>query len=90
MAIDDLNSGATGIATTDAGPGDDVGVTDIRGIINLEVGEVTILEVPGMQHGGSKNADLDRLRYESQNRRPIAATGVEALTALRRIGNQPD
>jgi putative transcriptional regulator len=90
VAIADPAAGATGVATTDATPGDDIGVTDIQGIINLETGEVTILEVPGMQRGGSKNAAFDRLRNEVQGRKPIAATGVEALTALRRICIQPD
>jgi putative transcriptional regulator len=90
MAISDPTVGATGVATTDAVPGDDIGVTDIQGIIHLEAGDVAVLVVPSMQRGGSKNADLDRLRNEIQSKKPIAATGVEALTALRRIGIQPD
>ena len=90
FATDDLSVGAKGIAISDANEGEDVGVTNIQGIIKLEIGEVTILEVPNMQKGGSKNVDLDRLQDESQGKQPLASIGIEALTALRRIGRQPD
>jgi len=90
VAIDDLSVSAKGIAVSDANEGEDVGVTNIQGIINMEIGEVTILEVSNMQKGGSKNVDLDLLQNASRGRKPIASAGIEALTALRRIGIQPD
>lgn len=90
FATDDLGVGAKGIAISDATEGEDVGVTNIQGIISLETGEVTILEVPNMQKGGSKKVDLDRLQSASRDRKPIASVGIEALTALKRIGIQPD
>jgi len=90
FATDDLSVGAKGIAISDANEGEDVGVTNIQGIIKLEIGEVTVLEVPNMQKGGSKNVDLDQLQSASRGRKPIASTGIEALTALKRIGIQPD
>jgi len=90
FAIDDLSVGAKGIAVSDAVEGEDVGVTNIQGIISLEIGEVTIVEVPNMQKGGSKNVALDRLQSASRGGKPIAAVGIEALTALKRVGIQPD
>ncbi len=90
FAVDDLSVGAKGIAISDVVEGDDVGITNIQGIIGLETGEVTILEVPNMQKGGSKKVALDRLRSASRGRKPIASVGIEALTALKRIGIQPD
>jgi len=90
LATDDLSVGAKGIAVSDAVEGDDVGITNIQGIVNLEIGEVIIVEVPGIQKGGSKNVDLDQLQSASRGRKPIASVGIEALTALKRIGIQPD
>ncbi|MBA7493243.1 hypothetical protein ES702_03799 [subsurface metagenome] len=90
LATHDLSAGATGVAVANAAEGDDVGVTNIQGIISLEIGEVTILEVPNMQKGGSKKVDLDRLQSVCQGQSPIASIGIEALIALKRIGIQPD
>lgn len=90
FATDDISVGAKGIAVSDATEGEDVGVTNIQGIISLEIGAVTILEVPNMQKGGSKKVDLDHLRSASRGRNPIASVGIEALTALNRIDIKPD
>jgi len=90
FAVDDLSVGAKGVAVSDAASGDDVGVADIQGIIGLEISDVTIIEVPSIQKGGSRNVDTDQLKSASKGRKPIASVGIEALTALRRIGIQPD
>ena len=90
VATPDINVGAKGIVVSDAARGDDVGVTNVQGIINLKIGEVTILEVPNMRKGGSRNADLDKLQSASRGKKPIVSIGIEALTALKRIGIQPD
>ena len=90
LATDDLSSDAQGTAITDAAKGDNIGITNIQGIIPLEIGEVTILEVPGMQRGGSKNVDFDRLQQAINDKRPVACLGIEAMAALTRLGIQPD
>jgi len=90
VATPDLDVGAKGVVVSDAASGDDVGVTNIQGVISLEIGEVTIIQVPNMRKGGSKKVDFDRLQSASRGKRPIAAMGVEALIALRRVGIQPD
>ncbi|MEA2085914.1 MAG: winged helix-turn-helix transcriptional regulator [Chloroflexota bacterium] len=79
-----------GTAVSDAAEGDDVGITNIQGIISLEIGKVAILEVPGMQKGGSRNVDSGRLQRLIQGKTPVAVTGIEALVALKRTGIQPD
>jgi len=90
VATDDLSIEAKGIAVSNATEGEDVGVTNIQGVINLQIGEVTILKVPNIQKGGSRNVDLEQLQSASRGKEPIAAVGIEALTALKRIGIQPD
>jgi putative transcriptional regulator len=90
VATEDSSAGATGVIVSDAAGGDDVGVTNVRGIINLEAGEITVLGVPGVQRGGSKNTALDQLENLARTARPLAAIGVEAISALKRIGCEPD
>jgi putative transcriptional regulator len=81
--------GAKGIAVTDAEAGEDVGVSDIEGILELDQGKVTILKVASIQRGGSRNVDLVRLRKEISGEQIVGAIGVEALIALRHIGTEP-
>ena len=90
MATIDLSVEAKGIAVSDAASGDDVGIANIQGIISLERGEVTILKVPSVQRGGSKNVALDQLKNATRGKKPIAFLGIEALTTLKRVGIQPD
>ena len=90
LATDDTGDGAKGIAISSAVEGEDVGITSIQGIIGLEVGRVTIVEVPNMKKGGSRNVDLTGLQSASEEVKPIACVGIEAIIALKRINIQPD
>ena len=80
---------ATGVAVSDAARGEDVGVSNITGIVPLDIGRVTILRVPGIQKGGSRQTDLNLLKKAVGNSQLIGALGIEALTALRKIGIEP-
>jgi putative transcriptional regulator len=88
-ATADSGTEATGMAVSDAKEGEDIGITKIEGIVSLEIGKVTVLRLPGIQRGGSRQADLDKLKKVASNRAPVGAVGVEALTALRKIGIEP-
>ena len=80
---------ATGIATTNAGGGEDVGVTGFEGIIDLEPGAVTVFQIPAVRSGGSDAADTDRLRAAAAEADLVVASGVEAVVALRRADREP-
>ena len=84
-ATSKVTSGARGIATSDAGPGEDVGVTNIEGIVRFRLGTVTILSVPGVSKGGSRNVDFARLRQEVKGRPFVGALGIEALVTLQQL-----
>lgn len=81
--------GAKGIAISDAKKGEDAGVSHIEGIVKLQTGKITILKVPGIQKGGSRHVDLARLKEEIAEAPLLGAVGIEALTALKRIGVTP-
>ena len=89
FATDKVGVGAKGIACSDATAGADVGVSNIEGIVNLEIGKVTILKMPGIQRGGSKVVDVDRLEARIESRRLVGAIGIEAIVALKKLGIEP-
>lgn len=77
-------SGATGVTINKSRRGEDVGVTNISGIVPLKVGTATIVRVPSVQNGGSRKADLNVLRRYLKQRPFVAAIGLEALVCLRK------
>jgi len=88
-ATDSPNTGAQGIAATSAVKGEDVGVSNIDGMVKLESGKVTVLRVPSIQKGGSSQTNLERLRKLVRRKRLIGVVGLEALVALRRANIEP-
>ncbi|MCD6453060.1 MAG: winged helix-turn-helix transcriptional regulator [Dehalococcoidales bacterium] len=83
IAVDKPGNGASGIVVSRAKQGEDVGITNVKGIIQLTTGRVTILRVPGIQKGGSRKVDLNRLQAEIRGKSVIAVIGIEALIALK-------
>ena len=53
---------ATGIVLEDAEKNMDVSLTNLTGIIDMDVGEVTVITVPPIKDGGSKASDLDLIK----------------------------
>jgi len=80
----------TGVTISDAKKGEDAGVTDLKGMIHLSEVKITICKVPRVERGGSRNVDLRMLKKHSKDKPYIAAVGVEALIALRKIKIKPD
>ncbi|MFQ3293207.1 MAG: putative transcriptional regulator [Halobacteriales archaeon] len=81
---------ATGVATMDARPEEDVGVTGFEGVIDLEPGLVTVRQVPPVRSGGSREGNLDALVETCEAADLVTADGVEAIVTLRKIGAEPD
>ncbi|MFB3765583.1 MAG: MarR family transcriptional regulator [Methanotrichaceae archaeon] len=81
---------ASGITIFDAKAGEDVGISDLHGLISLEEGKITVCKVPRSQLGGSRKVDLDALSRILQKNRIVGCLGIEALVALRKVGREPD
>ncbi|MCL2679290.1 MAG: MarR family transcriptional regulator [Dehalococcoidia bacterium] len=86
FAVSDIGSGASGIATIDAEHGEDVGVYNIKGIVQLEIGNATIIKIPGIERGGSRKVDYAALKRHVTGGFPVVSLGLEAYVALRSIG----
>ncbi len=80
---------ATGTTISAAFKGEDVGVTDLMGLIDLENASITVCKIPRVERGGSKNVDLERLENLVRSKSYLATIGVESLIALRRVGREP-
>ncbi len=81
--------GARGIVFADAAKGEDVGVARIEGVVPLARGKVTVLGVPTVAKGGSRQVDYDRLKAELKPARPAGAVGIEAFVALKHLDVKP-
>jgi putative transcriptional regulator len=79
--------GARGTAISDARAGEDIGVSGIEGIVELKLGKVTILKVPSVQHGGSRQVNLARLKREVSNQTLVGAVGIEAIIAVKQVSD---
>lgn len=81
---------ASGITISEARAGEDVGVSDLKGLISLEEGAIVVAKVPRVLAGGSRKVDIDTLKTLISSKMMIGALGVEALVALRKAGREPD
>ena len=54
---------ATGVVLDDAEENMDVALTNLTGIIDMNVGEVTVINVPTIKEGGSKASDIDLIKH---------------------------
>jgi putative transcriptional regulator len=77
---------ATGVATGDADAGRAVGVTGFEGIIDLEPGTVTVVQIPPVRSGGPDAVDHDALAATCEETNVVAPAGVEAVVALGAAG----
>lgn len=82
---------ATGVVLESADAGTDVALTNLTGIIDMSVGEVTVINVPTIKDGGSKACDLDLIRNiykngtgsgEKVDKVAVAGTVARAVTSL--------
>ena len=89
FAIDKSGAQAKGIAASNAKRGDDVGISNIEGIVPLTIGMVTILRIPGIRKGGTGRINLAKLKRYIKDKRPIGVIGIEALVTLRKGGVEP-
>jgi len=88
FATSQTNGGARGMAVSSVSEGEDVAVSNIEGLVELTTGRVTILQVPGIQKGGSRQVDLELLHAQVTGSQ-AGAIGIEALISLRRVDIEP-
>ncbi len=88
-ATSETDGGARGITVSGAKPGEDVDISHIEGLVELARGKISILQVPTIQKGGSRQTDVKLLQARISHNPQVGAIGIEALIALRRAGVEP-
>jgi putative transcriptional regulator len=81
---------ATAVAVTDADPGQDVGITNFDGVVDYDLGTVTVVSVPKVQDGGSSAVDPAEVAAMAGSHDLVAVAGTEALAAADAAGLDPD
>jgi len=81
---------ATGVTISNAREGEDVGVSDLKGLISLDEATITICKVPRAHLGGSNKADIKLLSQIVSDVKMVGALGIEALISLRKVGREPN
>ena len=90
FATTNPGTGAAGIAVASAKKGEDVGVSNIDGIVPLEIGRIQILRLPAIQRGGSSRADLNKMKKIIKSGSIVGAIGIESLVTLQKLGVKPE
>jgi putative transcriptional regulator len=81
---------ASGVVISDTKTGEDVGVSDLQGLISLDEGRILLCKVPRVQMGGSRKVNLLALKEQLSRAKMVGCLGIEALVALRKAGREPD
>ncbi|MDY6764119.1 MAG: winged helix-turn-helix transcriptional regulator [Halobacteria archaeon] len=87
LHVDSLKEGSpTAVTTMAAEEGEDVGITDFSGIIDMELGSVDVIKIPSVERGGSREVDIEAVRNYVGSTAPVFASGVEAEVTLGKAG----
>ncbi len=78
-AIPGETGGATAVAVTGASAGEDIALTDFEGVVDYELGTVTIVQVPHVQDGGSHRVDSQVVAEHAVEHDLAATAGPEAV-----------
>lgn len=83
---------ASGTATTNASPKEDVGLEDLEGKVKLRQGRILIVKLPRMEEGGSRVVDLDKVQrlYEDFKPDRIGVMGTVGRGVLNKLGLKAD
>lgn len=83
---------ASGVAISNADPGEDVGLIDLRGQIRMETGKILIVKLPSINEGGSRAADAEIVKalYDEFKPHKIGVMGTVGRAVLNKLGLKAD
>lgn len=84
-------SPSRGIAQNAAKPGDEVVVSQLQGMVELDPGRLTLLTVPGPSEGGIRRVEVAALKRVLRSRPPparVGAHGTGATILARRLAGE--
>jgi len=81
---------ATAVTVTRAAAGEAVGVTNVEGVIDYDLGTVTVLAVPSVREGGGTAVEGEVVADLAAEHDLVAVDAPEGLATVRRAGLEPD
>ncbi|MBN1431864.1 MAG: winged helix-turn-helix transcriptional regulator [Methanomicrobiaceae archaeon] len=81
---------AMGNAVNDAAKGADVGIIELKGIIDHKKGTVHICKIPRVQRGGSTSVNYEGLKKVLEESDFIGAVGIESYISIGNAGFEVD
>ena len=92
VPINDPDIEAVGIAIADANPGEDLGLKDLNGKVKLKQGKILIVKLPSIRKGGSRAADLAKIKAYYDEFKPdrVGVMGAVGRAVLNKLGLKAD
>ena len=81
---------ATAVAVSTAEADQDVGITDFDGVLDYDLGTVTLVSVPPIRDGGSAGVDHEAVATAADDHDLVAVSGTEAVAIATASGLDPD
>ncbi len=83
---------SSGIAINSARKGEDLGVTNLAGLLNIKYGEITVYTMPSVEEGGTRKVSKDKIKkiIDKNPGAMVGACGVVAYLALKKAGAKID
>ncbi|MDP8011667.1 MAG: DNA-binding protein [Thermoplasmata archaeon] len=78
-------SPSQGISINDAFKGEDVGVRDLDGIIDLKLGTIKVCRLPSISDGGSRAVDINKVKSLISENEKIGVFGAVAYVTLKKL-----
>lgn len=90
--VDLDDSEATGVATSDALPGEDLGLKSLHGKLRVKEGKILIVKLPSIRNGGSHAVDIDKVKqfYDEFQPDRIGVMGAVGRAVLNKLGLKAD
>lgn len=92
LVADKVEKGVAGVAIFNGRCGEDIAVKNVAGDIVQLTGKITVFRVPGIIEGGSRAADVEKIRgfLENNQDQKVGAMGTSAKVLLKKIGLKYD
>ena len=92
VPLNDPDTEAVGIAIADANIGEDLGLKDLKGKVKLKQGKILIVKLPSIRKGGSRAADIAKIKalYDEFKPDRIGVMGAVGRAVLNKLGLKAD
>ena len=78
-------SSSTGVAINNAGEDEDLGVENLKGILGIDYGKISIYVMPSIEEGGSRSVKKDKIKKLLKEDKKIGVCGTVAYVVIKAL-----